>query len=273
MGLKKEEIMKIYIKSLVIVGLLFVLSSCTLDVQEQFNFKPENTYADPFENLTAWEYIQSRTTTDIADDLNRKVLNQEELDFMIAAIKHVGFEDLYSQTATRRTYFLLNNNAFTGGNADRDIIRAVTGTTQAPTARVNADSLMATITEPYQINRLKAILKYHIVEEEVQQVPKITIFDKDFIFNTLLPQVNIDAATGQPSGLSSELAPMALRRDIEWEMEANNLSAPLIDTAIQPGFNEKIRSHNYVFNNGVGHYLNDTVRYYPYPFYDNFTVN
>ncbi len=268
-----KKIMKTYIKGIIAVCSAIILSSCTLELQEPYNFKPENTFGDPFANMTAWEYIQSRTTTDIIDDQNRKELNGEELDLMIAAIKHVGYEDLYSQTATRRTYFLLNNNAFTGGNPDRDIIRAVTGVTQGGRSRVNPDTLMATITEPHQINRLKAILKYHILEEEVGQVPKITIFDKDFLFKTLLPILNIDAATGEPTGLSSEKAPMALRRDIEWRMRANNGTAPLIDTAIGPGFDERIRSHNYVFSNGLGHYLNDTVRYQPYSLYDNFSVD
>ncbi len=268
-----KRIMKTYIKGIIAVCSAIILSSCTLELQEPYNFKPENTFGDPFANMTAWEYIQSRTTTDIIDDQNRKLLNGEELDFMIAAIKHVGYEDLYAQTSAKRTFFLLNNNAFTGGNRDRDIIRAVTGVTQGPTARVNPDTLMASITEPTQINRLKAILKYHILEEDVAQVPKITIFDKDFLFNTLLPVMNIDAATGEPIGLSSERAPMALRRDIEWRMEANNLSAPLIESAVQNGFNERIRSHNYVLSNGVGHYLNDTVRYQPFPLYDNFSVD
>lgn len=265
--------MKKHINYIIAACCAVILSSCTLELQEPFDFKPENTFSDPFENLSAWEYIQTRTTTDIIDDQNRKELNGEELDFMIAAIKHVGYQDLYNQTATKRTFFLLNNNAFTGGNRDRDIIRAVTGVTQGGRSRVNPDTLMSSITDPNQINRLKAFLKYHILDEEVQQVPKITVFDKDFLFNSLLPIVRIDAATAEPLGLSSERAPMALRRDIEWEMEANNLSAPLIDTAVQQGFNERIRSHNYVFTNGVGHYLNDPVRYQPFPLYDNFSVD
>lgn len=265
--------MKTYFNYIIAALIAVTLSSCTLELQEPFDFKPENTFADPFENLTAWEYIQTRTTTDIIDDQNRKELNGEELDFMIAAIKRVGYQDLYNQTEIRRTFFLLNNNAFTGGNRDRDIIRAVTGVTQGGRSRVNADTLMASITDPAQINRLKAILRYHIIEEEVQQVPKITIFDQDFLFDSLLPIVNVDPATGEPTGLSSQMAPMALRRDIEWRMEANNPSAPLIETAVQQGFNERIRSHNYVFNNGVGHYLNDTVRYLPFPLYDNFSLD
>lgn len=265
--------MKTYIKRIMVLSLAVMLGSCTLDVQEPFKFKPENTFADPFAEMTAWEYIQTRTTTDIVDDQNRKQLNVEELDFMIAAIKRVGYQDLYNQTATRRTYFLLNNNAFIGSNVDRDIIRAVTGKSQGATTRVNPDELMASITDPVQINKLKAFLKYHIVEVEVAQVPTLTIFDKDFIFNTLLPQVIIDPVTSAPTGLSSEKAPMAIRRDIEWEMEINNSNAPLIESAIAPNFNERIRTHNYVFNNGIGHFLNDPTRYQPFPLYSNFSVD
>ncbi|WP_217639596.1 hypothetical protein [Algibacter pectinivorans] len=251
-----------------------VFYSCTLEPQDSFDFKPENTFGDPFANMTAWEYIQTRTTNAIVDDENRKVPDAEELDFMIAAIKHVGYQELYNQTTTReRTYFLLNNNAFTGNNPDRDIIRAITGRTQGTLSRVNADSLMATITEPAQINKLKAILKYHIIDEEVAQVPKITIFEKDFIFTTLLPTVNVDATTGEAIGLSNTKAEIAIRRDIEWEMEVNNVNAPLISTAVEPGFNERVRAHNYVFSNGIGHYLNDTARYQPFGLYENLSVD
>lgn len=56
-------------------------------------------------------------------------------------------------------------------------------------------------------------------------------------------------------------------------MEVNPISSPLISTAVGPGFNEKVRSHNYVFNNGIGHYLNDPVRYHPIPFYENYNVD
>lgn len=269
----KVKIMKKYINIIFTVLIAVMLSSCTLELQEPYDFQPENTFADPFANMTAWEYIQSRTTTDIIDDQNRKLLDGEELDFMIAAIKHVGYEELYQQTQAKRTYFLLNNNAFTGGNPDRDVIRVVTGVTQGGESRVNPDTLMASITEPHEINRLKAILKYHIIDEEVQQVPKLTIFDQDFLFKTLLPIVAVDPITFEATGLSSEKAPVALRRDIEWRMQVNNGSAPLIETAIGPGFDERVRSHNYVFNNGVGHYLNDTVRYQPYSIYDNFSVD
>jgi len=265
--------MKTLLKIIILVGITTGFHSCTLQQQDEFDFVPENNFADPFGNTTAWDYIQTRTTNAIIDDENRKELNGEELDFMIAAIKHVGYQDLYSQTATNRTYLLLNNNAFTGNNRDRDLIRAVTGRTQGTRSRVNADTLMASITEPGQINKLKAFLKHHIIEEEVAQVPKITIFDKDFIFKTLLPQVNIDPNTGEATGLSDLKAEIALRRNIEWKMEVNNANAPLISTAVERGFNEKVRVHNYVFSNGVGHYLNDTVRYQPFPLYENFSVD
>lgn len=266
--------MKTFLKLITVVCITLVIQSCTLRPQEAFDFVPENTFADPFANMTAWDYIQTRTTKGLADNLNRLVPNGDELDFMIAAIKHVGYEDLYNQTGNRdRTFLLLNNNAFTGSNRDRDIIRAVTGRAQGTGSRVNADSLMATITDPAQINKLKAFLKYHIIEEEVAQVPKLTIFNQDFVFNTLLPQVNIDPITGEPTGLSNQTAEIALRRNIEWRMQVNNINAPLIATAIQNGFGESVRSHNYVFSNGIGHYLNDSVRYQPFGLYENFSVD
>lgn len=265
--------MKTFLKLITIVCITVVLQSCTLRPQEAFDFVPENTFADPFANTTAWDYIQTRTTKGLVDNQNRLVQDGEELDFMIAAIKHVGYQDLYSQTGNDRTFLLLNNNAFTGNNRDRDIIRAVTGRAQGVRNRVNSDSLIATITEPEQINKLKAILKHHIIEEEVAQIPKLTIFNQDFVFKTLLPQVNIDPISGEPTGLSNQKAEIALRRDIEWRMEVNNINAPLIATAVGSGFDERVRSHNYVFSNGIGHYLNDTVRYQPFGLYENFSVD
>lgn len=40
-------------------------------------------------------------------------------------------------------------------------------------------------------------------------------------------------------------------------------------TATEDGWNENIRRHNYVFNNGVGHFLQEIVRFQPYVFYSN----
>ena len=130
--------MKTYIKIIMATCMVATFSSCSLDVQEQFNYKGE-TYSeeDPFENMTAWAYIQSRASTTPRDASNKFKLqsntnilnyNGDELDLMIAAIKAVGYEDLYNQTASSgRTYLLLNNNAFTGNNSTRDIVRAITG--------------------------------------------------------------------------------------------------------------------------------------------------
>lgn len=264
--------MKIYLKIIGVALIAVIFNSCTLELQEPFDFQPENTFADPFQNMTAWEHIQTRTSGGLVDDQGRKRLDGEELDYMIAAIKRVGYEDLYNQTSTERTYLLLNNNAFTGGNRDRDILRVITGRTQSPAARVDADEVMAAITSEEQLNMLKAVLKYHIVTEKVAQVPKLTIFDKNFVFKTILPALTLDV-NGLPTGLSNSSTEIVFRRNIEWKMEVNPISSPLISTAVGPGFNEKVRSHNYVFNNGIGHYLNDPVRYHPIPFYENYNVD
>ncbi|GIZ09516.1 hypothetical protein [Flavobacterium sp. UMI-01] len=275
--------MKKYIKIILATCLVAVLSSCTLGVQDQFDFKGE-TYSteDPFTDMTAWEYIQTRKSNAIRDAQGRFKLvsntnvlgaSGDELDFMIAAIKKVGFESLYDQTATtKRTYLLLNNNAFTGNN-DRDIIRAVTGAQLADNSTVNPDTYFDTWT-PAQLNTLKAILKYHIVTDYVAQTPTIPTYDVYVLFKTLLPKVNLDN-TGVPVSLSTEMADISFSRDVDARstLKVNEPGSPLPETANTLGFEENVRRHNYVFKNGIGHYVNESVRYQPYSLYTNLTIN
>ncbi|RCS26648.1 hypothetical protein DUT90_12945 [Polaribacter sp. WD7] len=269
----KNRIMKTIYKIVALSVFAALFSACTLDVQDNFEFTPEFLDEDPFSNITAWEFIQSQGTVAILDDQNRKRLNGEKLDFMAAAIKRVGYEDLYNQTTTSdRTYLFLNNNAFTGNNRDRDIIRLVTGNTQGGGSLVNPDTLMASITAPDQINILKAVLRYNIVSTFVAQVPTLTIFDRDFLFKTFLPTLELDE-DGTPIALTNEFADIAFRRDTRWDININNPSSPLPESALGRDFDETVRVHNIVLNNGIGHIMNDLVRFQPYPLYANFPID
>lgn len=264
--------MKTFFKLVLVTCFVAALNSCTLDLQDEFKFKPEINDTDPFANMTAWDYIQTRTTSAIADSQGRIILNGEELDLMIAAIKRVGYEDLYNQTATtNRTYLLLNNNAFTGNTLERDIIRTITGRQLGVNSRVIPETVFDNYTEE-QLNVLKAMLKYHIVGDFVAQVPTIPTFDFDLLFKTLLPVVNLNEL-GQPTGLSDQFTDIAFRRDTRWIININNPEAPLPPTANEVNLDENVRNHNFVFNNGIGHYLNEIVRFQPYALYTNLSVD
>ena len=280
--LKNKE-MKTYLKIMLATCLVATFSSCTLGVQEQFDYKGE-TYSetDPFDTMTAWDYIQTRKSNTIRDSQNRIKLvsntnvygaSGDELDLLIAAIKRVGYEDLYKQTATKgRTYLLLNNNAFTG-NTDSDVVRAITGTQLADNALIEPETYFKNYT-PTQLNLLKAILKYHIVTDYVAQVPTIPTYGVEVGFKTLLPKVNVDAI-GLPLSLSSEFSDISFSRnfDSRTTLIINSPSSPLPLSANTLTFPESVRRHNYVFNNGIGHYLNELVRYQPYALYTNLPVN
>lgn len=282
---KINKQMKTYLKVIIGTILLATSGSCSLDLQESFDFKPELfNEGNPFETITAWEFIQSRITERDASNQfllksNTSRLDQsgDNLDFLVAAIKAVGYEDFYNQSLTsNRTYFLLNNNAFTGNNP-RDIVRMIRGS-QLPDGNANTGRLVNPDTffdnwTPAQLNQLKAVLRYNIVDGYVDQNTVPTSFVHIF-GKTLLPRVNLDAS-GAPASLSNTIADIAFFRDGDSRqtLRINVSGSTLPATATDGGWNENVRRHNYVFNNGVGHFLNESVRFQPYAFYSNFPLD
>ncbi len=71
-----------------------VLSSCA-GFGLQKDYKYESRPLDPYMDMTAWEYMQSR----------------EDLSEMVEAVEYTGMEDYYSQTDSCLTYLFLNNVA------------------------------------------------------------------------------------------------------------------------------------------------------------------
>lgn len=239
--MKKFKLDK-YIKKILIPFVVLVsLSGCDLDLNPTYDFNPELTLYDPFADGTAWEFLNS-------SDANR--LNEEgDLDgssfhYMVAAIKKAGFEDLYNQTETTdRTYLLLNNNAFTGGG---DVIQIVTGSSTVNEGET-PDQVMERVDTPEKLEKLRALLRYHIVTSYITQVPTLFEYEVDYIFQTLIPG---------DDGL------IAFRRSTRWGITINFAEAPLPTSATsQP---ENVFNHNYIFNNGIGHHLGDPVRNQPY---------
>ncbi|WP_164975194.1 fasciclin domain-containing protein [Lutibacter sp. HS1-25] len=227
----------IKLKTLRIVGmisLILSLTACDLGLQESFDFDPEVDLSDPLDKFTAWEWIQTKDqlTTDGKFD-------GEQFNYFIAAIKAAGMEAEYSGANKNRTYLLLNNNAFTGTG---DIIHIVTGKSSVP-AGETPDQTMARA----DIEKLRTILKYHIVTTYIAQVPTLEERDVDYLFQTMIP---------------GEDGLIAFRRDVLYRVTINREPAPLPDVATKEW--EAVRSHNYVFNNGVGHVIADPVRNKPY---------
>lgn len=255
--------MKTYFK--LKIGFVFcislLLSSCELELQDNFDFKPEVDLTDPFDDMTAWEYIQTRTAlrSDINDNFDPDEdidgPSNEELHYMIAAIKKTGFEDLYDQTETTdRTYLLLNNNSFQGDNGIINIVVERTpeeieedDENAANEIQLTPEQIVDRIDTPEEIEKLKTILRYHIVTAYIDQVP--TLFEKDtpYIFQTLIPG---------DDGL------IAFQRDSRWRIFINNPGSPLPASATSQ--RQIVRRHNYVFSNGIGHFLNGPVRNQPY---------
>lgn len=244
--------MKTYFKFKILVGLCvsFMLTGCDLDLQENFNFKPEVDLTDPHSNKTAWEFIQENTVFNEDGSYDN-----EELNYMEAAIRKAGFVDLYNQTETTdRTYLLLNNGAFRGSG---DVIQIITGSSSSSiteiidgeevTREATPDEIMARVDTPEKMEKLRKVLRYHIVTDYIAQVP--TLFESEvwYLFQTLIPG---------DDGL------IAFKRDSRWRMQINRNPAPLPATALSQW--ENVRRHNYVFNNGIGHFINDPVRNQPY---------
>ena len=215
--------MKTYIlnklKFLPVLSMVILLAGCDLELQEGYDFVPEVDAIDPFENITAWEWVQTRTAP-----LEDGTQDPEQMNYMIAAIKRAGMENEYNNTSIKnRTYLMLNNNAFTGAG---DVIQLVTGS--------------ATV--------FQLMLKYHIVDEYVAQIPTLFQYNVDYLFQTLIP---------------GEDGLIAMRRNERYFISINNSNAPLPTSATSQS--ENVRAHNYVFSNGIGHIIADPVRNQPYP--------
>jgi hypothetical protein len=233
--------MKTYINIVLVLCVSVIFTSCTLDLQDNFEFKQDLDTTDPHDTKTAWEFIQERTELTEEDT----TYSFEELNYMIAAIKKAGFEDLYDQTATAdRTYLLLNNAAFL--RSGNNIVNIVTGSPVVGPDET-AEEVMERVDTPEKLETLRTLLKYHIVDAYVAQVPTLFETEVRYVFQTLIPGND---------GL------IVFSRNSRWSIQVNTAPAPLPATATSRP--ENVRRHNYVFNNGIGHFIHDLVQNKPY---------
>ncbi|WP_299430225.1 hypothetical protein [uncultured Maribacter sp.] len=238
--------MKTFVKIKIVLLLCIALGSCDLEVQDTYNFESGAVFSDPYENTTAWGFIQS--LNGVNED---GTLDGEHFQYMEAAIRKAGMIDVFNQTAdTLRTYLLLNNNAFTGGGDVIQIATGLSGTAREDAeANLSPDEVMEFVDTPEKLEKLRTLLKYHITTDYVLQVPTLAVSGTFYVYQTLIPG---------DDGLIS------YRRDDDWDIKVNDRGAPLPSSAFSGGWNENVRNHNYVFSNGVGHIINDPVRNQPY---------
>lgn len=274
--------MKKYIKLVAVFFFTATFSSCTLGLQDNFEFKSEGLPdVDPFENMTAWEFIQTRTTQSVKNSRGKWQLRTSDaitnstgnsLDLMIEAIKKLGLEELYNaENSKGKTFILLSNRAFAGNNTNA-VVRLCTG------RQLSTSGLYDGVTDfdkwtPDQLNMLKAVLLYHIVDDKITQ---FTIPTFNFFINskTLLRDVDTDAS-GAITGLSSNFTEMSFSRlvDARNTMVLNEVGSDLPESATVDNNPVNVARHNYVFKNGIGHYVNSIARNRDFESYRNLTID
>jgi len=213
---------------------VFSFHGCDLDLQEGFTFKPDVDLTDPFDDITAWQFLQQNTQLNEEGELDGELYN-----YMVAAIEAAGLVEEYNGTNSNRTYLFLNNNAFTGGG---DVIDLITGEEEVGEGETPADVMARA-----DLDVLRTILRYHVITEYVEQ---LTLAERNvnYTFQTLIPGENGE---------------IVLRRDERYRVDINRDPAPLPSSATSQ--NERIRNYNYVLSNGIGHTIADPVRNAPYP--------
>jgi uncharacterized surface protein with fasciclin (FAS1) repeats len=212
-----------YIYSVFLFAILFTTSSCDLEIQKPYEFKPEVDELVTFKTQTPLEWMQTKVSLDTAK------LDANNFDLMVRAIKLCKLEDIYNNpNGTDRTFLLLTNSAFTaaaGANAGINV--ALLGTA---TARI----------ENANVPRLTNLLKYHVVNKYIDQVPTLEKFDTDYLFQT------------EVAGVDGEIY---FRRD-------NRLAINVNAAAALPATRKTalVFRHNYIFKNGIAHIMNNYVR-------------
>lgn len=238
----KKKIMKIKsLKFVGIIAMLFLMSGCDLPLQENYKFAPEAVLGNPYEKVTAWDFLLSLKPSTGKTAAPYYVL---DFEYLIAAIKKADMIEEFNQVATKeRTYLLLDNQAFVGAN---NVIQIVTGSATVPTGQT-AEQTMDRVNTPARLEKLRTLLRYHIITTYILQTNPLVTVDTDYIFQTLIPGND---------GL------IALRRGSVWEIYVNQIGSPMPKTATDE--NEAVFHHNFQFVNGIGHVLRDPVRNKPY---------
>ncbi len=207
----------------ILLGGLFLLTGCDLEIQKPYDFQPEVFPLATFEDQTVWEWLQTQQSPN-----GLAAVDQYKFDFLIEAIQLTGMQEEFNRKGDKRTFLLLNNNAFDDAN---EILQTLTGSTKGSLKAANAA-------------RLRNVLMYHIVEEYVLQIPTLEVINQEYMFQTMIP---------------GEDGLIVMKRNDRYSISVNNTSS--LSTTARAA---NVRSHNFRFNNGIGHILNDYVRNRPF---------
>jgi len=199
------------------------LTGCDLEIQKPYDFQPEVFPLATFEDQTVWEWLQTQQSPN-----GLAAVDQYKFDFLIEAIQLTGMQEEFNRKGDKRTFLLLNNNAFDDAN---EILQTLTGSTKGSLKAANAA-------------RLRNVLMYHIVEEYVLQIPTLEVINQEYMFQTMIP---------------GEDGLIVMKRNDRYSISVNNTSS--LSTTARAA---NVRSHNFRFNNGIGHILNDYVRNRPF---------
>ncbi len=198
---------KYIINSMFLVAMIFATTSCDLELQEQFEFDPSIPELTTFEDQTVWEWLSTNPN--------------DEYNFMLEAIERAGLEEMYKATDKQRTFLLLKDRAWT----DRgELLQHITGSQDGKI-------------EDIPVETLQKVLKYHVVDDYVDQGPVLFELFADYTFDTML---------------EGEYGIITFQRDERFRLRMNwseNL----------PSTKKRVGSalHNYVFSNGVAHLMID----------------
>lgn len=199
------------------------MTGCDLEIQKPYDFQPEVFPLATFEDQTVWEWLQTQQSPN-----GLAAVDQYKFDFLIEAIQLTGMQEEFNRKGDKRTFLLLNNNAFDDAN---EILQTLTGSTKGSLKAANAA-------------RLRNVLMYHIVEEYVLQIPTLEVINQEYMFQTMIP---------------GEDGLIVMKRNDRYSISVNNTSS--LSTTARAA---NVRSHNFRFNNGIGHILNDYVRNRPF---------
>jgi uncharacterized surface protein with fasciclin (FAS1) repeats len=238
------------LKKLGMLCVIMIFFGCDLDNQK----KAENPKADlgpdaPFSELSVWDWIQTQKTP------NGAVFNVDKFDFLIKAIEVTGLQEEFKYAGKDRTYFLLNNDAFTATSnglngsvapnyatvANIPILRLV-----VPSMTILPNDKLKTFDfstlDANQKNKLRDILKYHIVTSYIDQENVLVEKTFNYRFKTRL---------------EGEKGIVFVSRVLRLDIVLNGIPAD-VQGSVRPLAGAKfsiVRNHNYIFKNGIAHHL------------------
>lgn len=210
-----------YLRYLLILALFPFLTGCDLEIQKPFVFTPDTQDIATFEDKTVWEWLQTQKSP-----TSLTAVDQFKFDYMIEAIQYTGLVEEFNRKSDRRTFFLLNNNAFAGTGK---IFQALTGKITGPVNTVDKA-------------RLTAVLKYHIINQYITQLDPLINFNTNYFFQTLN-----DGDSGKMLLRRNELYRVSINPETVFPITATRRSTT-------------VRTHNLRYANGIAHVLNDYTR-------------